>query len=147
MKLVDSSYRRRCDDLINKILDDYTDRFRIRCFDNGRFLGELFQLMTNVKVSHLLIKDTFRLIAITYIMGRAITLEKVEGLTKFPKSKILGAARLVSRQTKHPFHDLQKTILDTTTARLIKTLTSLKSCEDLLAVFIGVIGLCMASED
>ena len=30
MKLVDSSYRRRCDDLINKILDDYTDKFRIR---------------------------------------------------------------------------------------------------------------------
>lgn len=80
-------------------------------------------------------------------MGRAFTLETVSELPNFPKSKHTRAARLVNRQIKHLFHDLQKSILNTTTARLIKILDSSKSCEDLLAVFIGVIGLCMACED
>lgn len=148
MKSVDYSNRRRCDDFINKILDHHTTEFKTTCFDDGgNFLGELFQFMTDVKVSHQLIKDTFRLIIVTYIMGRAFTLETVSELPNFPKSKHTRAARLVSRQIKHLFYDLQKSILDTTTARLIKILTSPESCEDLLAVFIGVIGLCMACED
>ncbi|KAK7177707.1 hypothetical protein PSPO01_16247 [Paraphaeosphaeria sporulosa] len=150
MKFIDPSYRRRCDEFIRKILNEHTAEFRKRCFDNdetGAFLGELFQLMKNVKMSHRLIEDTLRLITVTYIMGRAITLENVSGLSSVPRSKGYGAARLISRQIKHPFHVLQKTIVETTTARLLQTLISLKGCEDLLAAFIGVIGLCMASED
>lgn len=148
MKSVDYSHRRLCDDFINEILNHHTTKFKTTCFDDGgNFLGELFQLMTDVKVSHQLIKDTFRLLVVTYIMGLTFNLETVSELPNFPKSKDTRAARLVSRQIKHLFYDLQKSILDTTTARLIKILTSPESCEDLLAVFIGVIGLCMACED
>ncbi|KAK7189321.1 hypothetical protein PSPO01_04908 [Paraphaeosphaeria sporulosa] len=150
MKFIDSSYRRRCDEYISSILNNYTAEFKEKCFDNnvtGTFLGELFQLMTDIKMSHRLIEDTLRLLGATYIMGRAITLEEVSGLSSVPKSKKFGAARLVSRQIKHPFHYIQKSIVETMTARLSQTLESLKGCEDLLAAFIGVIGLCMASED
>lgn len=153
MKSVAFHYRSCCYNLINQFLDNHTDEFRTNRFGKGNFQERLFHLMTDVKVSHPLIKDTFRLIAVTYIIGRAITLDKVSGPFEsepfdIPKSsKNFGAARLVSRQIKHVFYGLQKDILDRTTTRLAKALTSPKSCEDFLAVFISVIGLCMACED
>ncbi|KAL5372905.1 hypothetical protein DPSP01_013133 [Paraphaeosphaeria sporulosa] len=150
MKFIDPSYMWRCDKFISEILHGHTAVFRKRCFNNdktGIFLGELFQLMKDVPVPHRLINDTLRLITVTYIMGRAITLDHVSGMSSIPRTKGFGAARLISHQIKHPFHVLQKTIVETTTLRLMQTIVSPKGCDDLLAAFICVIGLSMVTEE
>jgi hypothetical protein len=148
------------DKYISDIVDNYIDTFGELCWreDDNDFQQKLFHLMTRLtpksRDEAKLIREVFRLIVVTFIMGHALTIS--DETRHGSLSNMHGydgdyanytSPRMTNRQLKYFFNRLHNTILSGVLKELQQIFRSSKGCDKWHAAFIAVVGLCMAQED
>jgi hypothetical protein len=151
----------RYDRYINDIVDNYLVHFAYACFaeEQHDFQRTLFLMMTRLRPKAddevKLLKEVFRLIVVTYIMGHTLTIQeetKEQSLRQL-RSYIPGvyasfcSPRMTNRQLKYFFCRLHQTIMTNVLNKLQQIFKSSKGCDKWTSAFCAVLGLAMAHED
>ncbi|OCL13162.1 hypothetical protein AOQ84DRAFT_125180 [Glonium stellatum] len=151
----------RYDRYINEIVDNYLGPFGYVCFveEQNEFQQTLFLMMTRLRPKAddeiKLLREVFRLIVVTYIMGHTLTIEED---TRDYSLKLLRSyrpgvyadncsPRMTNRQLKYFFCRLHQTIMTNVLNKLQQIFKSSKGCDKWTSAFCAVLGLAMAHED
>jgi hypothetical protein len=151
----DKGLFRICKSYINDIVDNHINRFAEICWKDEadeQFLKELFTLMTSVKLEsrqeQVFRREVYRLIVVTYIMGRTLTIAEMTGLSSvIERAPKHATSRLATRQLKFAFFRIQKAITMTVFKELERILDWSESCNGWMMALIALVGICMANED
>ncbi|KAF1838316.1 hypothetical protein BDW02DRAFT_14199 [Decorospora gaudefroyi] len=160
---INHNEEKKYDEYITDIVDRHLDAFGELCWmeDDNDFQKKLFRLMTRVKPKSddeaKLLREIFRLIVVTFIMGHTLTIDeetKVATLSKMHSYRghnsyvdNFTSPRMTNRQLKYFFSRLQRNIQTTVLNKLQQIFKSSKGCDKWLAAFVAVLGMCMALED
>lgn len=147
---------------INEVVERFLTPFGRICFaeEQNEFQLKLFLMMTRLRPraddEAKLLKDVFRLIVVTYIMGHTITIieetkeHSLSGLRNYrPDSYVSNfcSPRMTNRQLKYFFCRLHQTIMQNVLNKLQQIFKSSKGCDKWTSAFCAILGLAMAHED
>lgn len=161
---VEETDARQYDRVVNDWVDKHLPGFVEVCFaeaDND-FQTRLLSLMTSLQPTaedeRKLLKETWRLLLVTYIMGHTINIEsscrdrvfsrlrrpRQQGSPTFDKYSF---PRMASRQLKYLFASLHRQIMGEVLKKLQQFFKSSKGTEKWTAVFVALLGLAMVHEE
>ena len=162
MNQVEESDSKTYDKYINKILDHHFPSFLEICFLDAendfqkRLLALIWQLSLHAaaKQEADLLRDVFRLIIVTYIMGHTISMDQKANRISLAKLSHpyreyhrFTTPRLAHRQLKYLFSQLQRQILSEVLRCLQNFFHSSVGGEKWTTVFAAVLGLAMTHEE
>ncbi|CAO2658641.1 Nn.00g063640.m01.CDS01 [Neocucurbitaria sp. VM-36] len=163
MVYIDHTDEAKYSQYINVIVDSHLEAFGEVCWmeDDHDFAHKLFSLMIHVqprgKDEAGLLREVYRLIVVTFIMGHVITiaeetkesvLSSMESYTG-PETYVerFCSPRVANRQLKYCFFRLQTSILTALLSKLQKVFQADNGYDKWVYAFIAILGLAMASED
>ncbi|PSN60514.1 hypothetical protein BS50DRAFT_506112 [Corynespora cassiicola Philippines] len=160
---INPNEERAYDRYINDIVDGHLDAFGELCWmeDDNDFQQKLFKLMTRVKTKSedeaKLLREVFRLLVVTFIMGHTMTIaeeSKYQTLSKMHQFTSMDkfasnfiSPRMANRQLKYFFNRLHRSIMAAVLNKLQQIFKSSKGCDKWLPAFVAVVGMCMAHEE
>jgi hypothetical protein len=160
---INHNEEKKYDKYINDIVDHYLDTFTHLCWgeDTNDFQEKLFRLLIRIKPRNdeegKLLREVYRLVVVTYIMGRTITIaeeDKDAALSKLHSYQGAGtymenfcSPRMTNRQLKYFFHRIHQSVLAAVLNKLQQIFKSSKGCDKWLVAFFAVLGLAMSFED
>jgi hypothetical protein len=153
---------RKYDRYIDLIVDNHLPAFAHAYlgYERNDFQHKLFLMMTQLRPKaddeRKLLREVFKLIVVTYIMGRTFTIaeDSREASLRQLRSYQPGvyaskfcSPRMTNRQLKYFFCRLQQTIMQNVLNKLQQIFKSSKGCDKWTAAFSTILGLAMAHED
>ncbi|KAF1815837.1 hypothetical protein P152DRAFT_390910 [Eremomyces bilateralis CBS 781.70] len=146
---------------LNDLVEHHLDGFAEICFEDepNDFQFRLLKLMCNLKPEDknekLLLREMFRLLMVTYIMGHTVTIPDASREQYLSKLKNFRSApygrdcspRMANRQFKYFFLTLHKEIMNSVLRKLQFLIRSSKGCTKWTSAFCTILGLAMVLED